>query len=160
MGDMISGFAGLFQHGIEFTEKQQADIFNAGELRKAAKAQQANAVDAMRQGAQEAGRARMKATQTVAEQQMAYAYSGIESSVGTPAVSTASTRLWGELDAATLKNNAYRKALGYKEVSRRYLAQEEQIKRSAQNDELGLAMNWLGDWGQMVSGGFQLAGAL
>ena len=130
--------------GSAYEARHSASILNQWELEHQAKLDEANAVDALRQGAQDAGRIRMKASDLVGQQQMAYAYSGVDPTVGTAATAAAGTRLWAELDVATAKNNALRKAMGYKEAARKSRAQVLALEKADEADLTGTALGWAG----------------
>lgn len=81
------------------------------------------AADAVARGNQEAGRARIQASQLIAKQQVAYANSGVDPTVGTPTNVMADTRMMSELDAKTIENNAAREAYGFRKYGIQYQGQ-------------------------------------
>jgi hypothetical protein len=78
------------------------------------------ATDAEARGRQEAGGLRTQATQLLAKQRVAYANSGVDSTVGTPANVQAATAGVAELDARTIENNAAREAWGFRQEGEKF----------------------------------------
>jgi hypothetical protein len=70
--------------------------------------------DAIRRGEQEVESHRSKVRQLVGSQKAALAASGVDISSGSAAQIVDQSERLGELDAITLKNNAWREAYGYK----------------------------------------------
>lgn len=110
--------------GMGLRAKAEADAAerNIAELGRAAKLEDSNAIDALRQGALLASQQRMRAGQMVGQQKTAFAAGGIDATVGTPAALASATSFWGEVDAQAAKNNAWRQAMGHRETARRYRA--------------------------------------
>lgn len=129
---VLGGVADLAGSGIALGEQVKADAFNAGELRKEARAAELNAVDALSQGEAAAGRMRSDASALIARQRVLFSNSGVDATVGTPVQVAAGSRMYSELDAEVTRNNARRKAFGYKETSRKA---EAQIQRIAETSE-------------------------
>lgn len=102
-------------------------IIEGQQAAKQAKAniEQANdaAADAKNRGAIEAGQARTQGSQVAAEQNVAFANSGVRSDVGTALEVQANTAAQAELSAQTQKNNAAREAWGFKKHGMAYQAQ-------------------------------------
>lgn len=71
--------------------------------------------DALAKGNYEAGMQRIAGAQLAAKQKVAYANSGVDTTVGTPAEVIASTEQFSEMDAQQIQNNAAREAWGYRE---------------------------------------------
>lgn len=130
---------------------------NMAELERAAWLDEANAVDTMRQGEQEAGRQRMRGALTIARQQLAYAASGVDPTVGTPVVMARGAAMWAELDAQTATNNAARRAFGFKESARRYRLQRSDLAAQGPTDLLGTSLE-VG--GKLAEAGGKFAEAL
>lgn len=101
---------------------------NVKELERSAKLEEGNAVDALARGSLLAGRTRMKGSQIVGQQQLAYANSGVDSTVGTPAQVASSTAALTELEAMTAENNAARSAWGHREVASKYRRQQKYVR--------------------------------
>jgi hypothetical protein len=102
------------------------------------------AADAIARGNQEAGRTRMETTQLLARQKVAFAASGVDASVGTPADVAASTAMFGELKAKTEENNAAREAFGYKTYGLKYQQQAALDRDRTTNQQVGTALGGLG----------------
>lgn len=100
---------------------------NEKALRKSLLGEDLNASDALEKGGVAAGRARMRATMTLAEQQVAFTANGIESTSGTALDVAAASALAGELNAQTERNNGIREALGHRRASDAFHQKWEQI---------------------------------
>lgn len=124
----------------DITAKNSAGVRNMNELERSAQLEEVNAVDALRQGEQDAGRARMKGSEMVARQRVAFSNSGVDASVGTPAQVAASTSMWTELDAQTSRNNAMRKAFGYKQSARKYRTESSSIQDQLNAEQVAGAL--------------------
>lgn len=104
----------------------------------------AAAADSLHRGGTAAGLARMDASKLSAEQNVAYANSGVDASTGTAADVQASTNALGEYNAQVIANNAAREAWGHKATAqsvtlKRQLAKsQEGARQSASN--IGIAM--------------------
>lgn len=96
------------------TEAAQAEALANAEMADAA------AADATMRGGQAAGRQRMEGSQLVEAQRVAYAASGVDTTVGTPANVMADTAAMSELDAKIIENNAAREAWGIKKHGLQY----------------------------------------
>jgi hypothetical protein len=105
--------------------------------------------DATHRGNLAAGRTRMAGGQLAARQQVAFASSGVDPTVGTPADVMADSRMMSELDALTEENNAAREAWGYKK-------QAEQIRRQNKFDRQTRGYRMAGT---ILGGAGQLAGS-
>lgn len=136
--------------------EEKAFDANSRELQRAAKLADAQAVDALRRGSLLAGQARTKGTRVLAEQQIAFASSGVDASVGTPAQLANETGAMSEFDAQTLENNAAREAWGHKEVGRGYGLKRQQL---AQQHESGGVRTGLQVGGSLLSAGGAVANA-
>lgn len=157
MGGVISnifGFAGEMASG---QPRQEEAEFNAQEAKRSAKQAGVAAQEALLQGEQEAGVARMRGAEMVARQQLAYSASGFDASTGTPSDVAAGTMLWTELDARIAKNNAIRRSLGYKEAEAKYTSQAERIYKNleAEDAQSGLraAGHFVGAFGSAIGMG-------
>jgi hypothetical protein len=127
----------------------EAGTANARELNRQALLEDANAVDALQQGAQRAGLARMAGTALAAKQRMAYAASGVDATVGTPAQVQASTALLSEYNAQLAKNDAVRAAFRFRESARAKRLQAQDV------------INKLGNgWTEAVGMGSTLVGGV
>lgn len=106
----------------------------------------AAAADAIARGNADAARARMQATQMIARQKVAFASSGVDASVGTAAEAGASTRMFSELDAQTLKNNAAREAWGFKKQAAAMERQQDLRNRGGMVSAGGTALGGIGSF--------------
>lgn len=100
----IVGAAGNYQQG-------QADAERFEQNKRLA---ELAAGDATVRGEKEAGLVRIKGTKIAAEQQVAYGMGGVDATVGSAADAIAETRMFSELDAQMVRNNAAKEAWGYK----------------------------------------------
>lgn len=130
----------------DISAKNTAGVRNMNELERSAQLEEVNAVDALAQGETDAGLSRMKGSEMVARQRVAFASSGVDLSVGTPVQVASSTSRWAELDAQSARNNAMRKAFGYRETARKYRNQAVGIQDQLNADQ--------------VAGAFKLAGSM
>lgn len=94
------------------------------------------AADALARGAIEASQMRMRGSAITSKQRVAYAVSGVDSTVGTPAQVMADTRAMSELDAMTIENNAAREAYGFKRHGLKFMDQAA-LDRQRSNNKLG-----------------------
>jgi hypothetical protein len=108
----------------------------------------AAAADALQRGEREAGQARAQTSQLVGAQNVAYAGSGVDASVGTAANVQAATRAMGELDARTLENNAAREAWGFRTYGVKY---QQQAQLANTRARIGTAATILGGVGRLAS---------
>jgi hypothetical protein len=90
-----------------------------------AKIAEMQAKDAIERGTKESYAHKTKVRQLIGEQRAAAAAQGIDVSSESVTKITSDTAYYGELDAATIRNNAYREAFGYKTQARSSRAQAE-----------------------------------
>lgn len=109
------------------TARKEAALTNMNELQKSSEKEAANAVAARQRGATAAGRKRMEGSAIAGQQRLAYAMGNVASGSGTAAQTQASSAVWNELDATTLRNNAVREAFGHEESARRYAVASKKI---------------------------------
>ena len=102
----------------------------------------------------------MAGTQLAARQHLAYANSGVDATVGTPAQVQSQTAAMSELDALTVENNALREAWGYKRFGLKFEQQAAMNASRSRNQQLGTflgmagaAANAYGKWKYDGSGG-------
>lgn len=147
MGAAWGSAIGIFQ-GID----QQVGSIEANRIASKVAAEDAKAnieiarqagADAIARGAQEAAKKRMEAAQVIGRQRVAFGASGVDGSVGTPVELAASTRMFSELDARTIENNAFREAMGFK-------ATEDKINRQTKANK---TMAELDKWKTLLPGG-------
>ena len=99
-----------------------------------------------------AGRQRMRGSQLVAKQRVAYANSGVEISTGTPAQTAAATEGVNEFDAQMLYANAVRESLGFKEVGRKYRHQKTQLNQQLESAKSEAQMQLIGQGLGLIGG--------
>lgn len=104
---------------------------------------EAAAADASQRGALEAGTARTEGTKLQAAQRVAYANSGVDMSVGTPAAVMAETAAVSEYDAKMLENNAAREAWGFKKQVQGFQREMEMDKRRMAYKRTGTVLTGL-----------------
>lgn len=110
---------------------QRRELGAAAELRKTeAQLAQLAAMDAFRRGSVEAGMVRRETANILAQQTLLAGTTGLDAQ-GSSAISGAGfmTRFFGELDAATVEENAIREALGLLDQSNVMLRQARSLRR-------------------------------
>jgi hypothetical protein len=153
MGGMIGAVIGAAGDIAAFESQRKAYIQNTSELQKSAFRSRSDAADALSRGGIAEGQRRMQGSQLLAKQRVAYANSGIEATVGTPADVAASTSLFNEFDAMTIQNNAAREALGHKRTAERYDFQRRQLADQYGDAQTALGIKAAGRFMQFASGG-------
>jgi hypothetical protein len=129
LGGVLQG-AGL----IAETEADNAAMELASrEWQRAMRTVEAQRVDALVQGGQQAGQLRTRTSQIQGQQRLAFASSNVDASSGTAAQTQDSTGFYGELDAQTAKNNARRVALGHSRVEQQLLEEAKQAQLARKN---------------------------
>lgn len=113
------------------------------------------AMDAESRGAQEAGRARMKGTQVIGEQKVAFAASGVDVSSGSPLALMADSRMMSELDAQTLKNNAAREAWGLRMEADDLDKQAKRSRQRGRNSAYGALFGGIANFGAGAAGMYE-----
>lgn len=106
------------------------------------------AEDAIKRGDKASSDYKKKVNQTVGSQKAAFAAQGIDISSGSAQDIVAETYNIGNLDAITIKNNAYREAMGYRSQAFNYGTEGKFAELSANTN----ARNTL------IAGGLQAAG--
>lgn len=123
------GLAGGILSGIG----QRREALEAANLRRmeALMAQRA-AMDAFRRGGMEAGVARQQTSRLLGQQTLLAGASGLDMQ-GSSAITAAgtTTRFFGELDAATIEENAIREAFGFLDQSNVLIRQARSLRRQA-----------------------------
>ncbi len=141
--DPLATFLGAIVKGGQLIAETEADnaasAIQSREWNRAMRSEQAQAVDALARGGNAAGAARMRASRVLGQQRLAYAGSGIDATSGTAAQTADSTRIYGELDAATARNNAYREALGHQTAVMQLEEQGRAASLARKNRDIGRA---------------------
>lgn len=145
MADPISSILGAILKGGQIAAETEADnaamAIQSREWERAMRSEKAQAVDVLTRGATAAGQSRMRTTTTLGQQRLAYASGGIDSSSGTAAQTADSTRIYGELDAATTMNNARREALGHATAVTQLEEQGKAASLARKNRDIGRAFS-------------------
>jgi hypothetical protein len=131
IGSTIMGAAGQMQ---QTQATAAADRYNAQIADMNARLAERRAKDAIERGAKEEQRKRMEVAKIVGAQKAAMAASGVDLTFGSPLDVIVDTAVLGELDALTIRSNAYREAHDHRvdAVSRRAGAQLHRMQaRSA-----------------------------
>lgn len=151
MGGIISGAGQIVTGGMGMVQETEN---NWKEYDATAAHDMHGAADALQRGAIESGRLRSMGSDMIARQQVGYANSGVDPTIGTAANVQAGTAAAAELDAQTAKNNAAAEAWGFDQ----HRAQAyDQLK--AKNDESirkGVG-SILGGGGQMLQSAMSFA---
>lgn len=129
---------GRYQEGIFKTNARLANL---------------QAEDAIRRGDEDANTVRGSARRLRGTQRAGYAGQGVSVDAGTPADVQRDTGVMGELDAITVKNNAWREAWGYKIQAADYTARGEFARISSRSDARNtIATGGLNALGSVVQG--------
>lgn len=128
LGGGIELLTGLVGTGLSMDSARRESAVNAAELERSANLEVLKGLDALKQGQVAVGRQKVKTGVYRASQAVGYAAAGVDSSVGTPADVGAFTERIGELDAATLENNAVRAAFGFRESARGMRRQADNVR--------------------------------
>lgn len=123
-----------------YAAKSEADA-KASALRGQAEAERAQGADALQRGAAEAGRTRTEASLMIGEAKAAGAAGGVDVQSGTAVESLASIRQGSELDVATIRANAARRAWGHEAQARTYEAEARNVEEQG---KLAVAGTFLG----------------
>ena len=133
---------------------------NVAEVARAKAYSRMQEVDALQRGEAQAGRVRLQAGQLEGQQRVAYALSGVDASSGSAASTINSSRLFSELDAAMLRNNAAREALGHKRAQDVLALKSTELKREYWSnhekrrfEKIGAVANYEADFLSSVFGG-------
>jgi hypothetical protein len=100
--------------------------------------------DALLRGNQQAGRTRVKGTQLIGQQDVAYANSGVDPTQGSAAQTMANTSALTELDAQTQQNNAAREAWGFGKVADKYNRMQGYENTNYTYKQIGTFLNGVG----------------
>lgn len=134
----------LLSGGLQLMQQEDERRAKALESAENKKLADAAAADALRRGAQKAGAIRMQGSQLEGAQQVAYAASGVDPSVGTPLDVMSASRMFSELDALTAENNAAREAWGYRKHGLKYQQQAALDESRAQYAQAGTLLGTAG----------------
>lgn len=110
------------------------------EYQRAMRAARLQEVDALVQGARDVGVLRAQGTLLEGQQALGQAAGNIDTTTGTAADVQVASRAMAELDASTARNNARRKALGFKQVQQQLTDAARAEAASQQARDVGRAM--------------------
>ena len=125
----------LTTNGLAGDADREALSDNLAEIYRAKAYARLQEVDALQQGASQAGRVQLQAGQLEGQQRVAYALSGVDASSGSAAATINSSRLFSELDAATARNNAMRAAMGHRRAQDLLDMKAGQLRRDFRNNQ-------------------------
>lgn len=127
IGSTIMGAAGQIQQG---QAAAAANRYNAQIAEMNATLAERRARDAVDRGAVEEQRKRQQVAQIRGQQTAAMAANGVDLTFGSPLDTIVDTAVLGELDALTIRSNAYREAYDYRvdAVNKRAGAQLDRMK--------------------------------
>lgn len=137
---------GLAIHGIASFASGQA---NASRARANASLAEQAAADTLQLGEQKAGKLQLRGEEVMGRQVAAYGHAGVDVSSGTPARVVSQTAMLTALDAEIERNNAARRAWGYRE-------QASAFRRQARESQIA---SYLGIVGSGLSAAGAIAGA-
>lgn len=137
--------------GLGLIANEQETRAKEKEAQDNARLAQRAAVDSLQRGDREAGQARIGTSRLIAEQKVAYANSGVDPTVGTPAQAGAATRVMGEMDAQTLQNNAVREAWGFRTYGIKYQTQAQLEATHGTNRAMGTVLGGAGRFAGSVT---------
>lgn len=119
----IGGLIGAAGSLVQGMAAQQEANYQAQIARNNAIIAKQNAVYAQVAGSREEEAYRIKATNVRATQRASFATSGIDVNIGSPLRIQVGTKKIEELDALTIRNNAFREATSFKQQARDFRAQ-------------------------------------
>jgi len=110
IGSTLLGAAGSIQQG---NAANKAAKYNAQVAEMNATISDRRAKDAIERGATEEQKKRQQVQQVLGQQQAAMAANGVDITFGSPLDTIVDTSVLGELDALTIRSNAYRESYDY-----------------------------------------------
>jgi len=120
VGSSLLGAMGQIQQG---QAANQAARYNAQVAQMNAQLAEERARDALERGREEEQKHRRQTAQTIGKQQVAMAANGLDLSFGSPLDLIVDTAVMGELDALTIKKNAYREERDHRQQANNYRAE-------------------------------------
>lgn len=138
-GTAVSTGVKYAQIGEEYSARIAEDQENKRQAEEAAR-------DARDRGRKEVALYRIRATQATEKARVAYANSGVDSTVGTPANALADSRMMTELDAQMLANNAAREAMGYDNQAKKWARQAKADAKAMQSKQTATILGGLADF--------------
>lgn len=130
-----SMFAGLAQTFMSLDDESVNRAREEAQAKENQQLAELAAADAERRGQREAALSRMAGGKLAGKQRVAFANSGVAGDVGTPASVQAESRMFSEMDAKTIENNAALEAWGFRTHGLRYReASAYESERSRRKD--------------------------
>lgn len=153
IGSTVMGAVGAIQQGqaASASARYQAKVsdMNAKLADKAAK-------DALERGAMEEQKQRQKTAQLLGAQQAGMAANGVDVTFGSPLDLLVDTATLGELDALTIRSNAYREERDIRQQGANYRGQAGMYRAQADSASTG---GYLSAVGTVLGGGAKSYGA-
>lgn len=160
IGALISGVGMIMQGAAQ----AKADKYQAAVAENNRIIAEQNAVYELQAGQTEEQGQRMKTGQVISQAKAEQGASGIDAATGSAVKVRQTTATIGELDALTIRDNAERRAYGYRAEGVNFQAQAGLYKMQAQSDMMGGIFSGLGSiiggfssvagkWGSMQSPG-------
>lgn len=146
---MMIGMGFLFAENAAADKADTAaDRINSREWNRSVRVAQSQRADALEQGATQAGRIEAQTTNIESKQALGYAAAGIDAASGTAADVERTSRIYGELDAETTRNNARRAALGF---DRTIAGLYDQAAKMKADREARITARTLNDFKQVIN---------
>jgi fermentation-respiration switch protein FrsA (DUF1100 family) len=157
LGAVASGGLDLIGRGLQASDQKQAADAEAARLKRLAVLADMQARDAVLRGTKASGQVRMAGSKMIDQQQAAYAASGVDATIGSPAQLAGTTRMFSELDAQTTLANAYRDAWGFQQQASDLRRGSRQVQKAGEKQLLG---NVLGAVGSLIQSSASVAGQM
>jgi len=159
IGSSLMGAWGQYEQG---RAANQAAQYQAQIARMNAEMADRRAQDAIERGREEEQKQMRATSQLMGKQQVGMAANGVDLSFGSPLDLIVDTALMGELDALTIKKNAYREAQDYKQQAANFRAEGEMQRLAGKNAKrqgiLQAGGTLLGGFGNAYSGAMKSGG--
>ena len=159
IGSTVMGAAGAIQQGqaaeMQGRAAQQSAEYNAKVADMNAKIAERQARDAVERGQIEEQQQRMKTSQIIGQQRAALAANGVDAGFGSPLDVLVDTATIGELDALTIRSNAYREERDIRQQGANYRGQAGMYRSQASSASTG---GFLGAMGTFLGGGSRAYG--
>lgn len=147
IGSTIMGGVGAIQQGQAASASAK---YNAQVADMNAKMADRAAKDALERGAMEEQKQRQKTAQIMGQQTAAMAANGVDIGFGSPLDLLVDTATLGELDALTIRTNAYREDRDLRQQGENYRGQAAMNRSQASSARTG---GYLGAMGTFLGGG-------
>lgn len=141
IGSTVMGAAGAVQQGKAANASAK---YNAQVADMNAKIAERQARDAVQRGAMEEQQQRMKTSQIIGKQKAAMAANGVDLTFGSPLDTLVDTATMGELDALTIRSNAYREERDIRQQGLNSSSQAGLLRAEGRSARTGGFMNAFG----------------